>query len=509
MNEKKNNICGFKSKYDPNYKCTEPPLEDSERGYCIFHERGDKNIDEFKKRLEEKIGQGDYNFTGYYFPIDLRFTNKTFESELCFNETTFKKGLSFFYVRFKKKVKFRKAKFKEGVNLQSIFKEGADFSGSIFEGNADFKAVFEEYTSFNNVTFRQNVWFRRYFPRESTISLSKISGPCKRWGECSKFDPVCCDDIGIKCKREVPIPNCKKYMSFTPIIFKSGVDFYGAIFKEQAEFSNIGFCWHTTDGGYAQVRFENCVFEGNTFFENTYFKGEINFNESRFEKLANFKNSVFKDRVLFRGTSFQEADFTGARFEEDYEEGELAFRLAKITQQNKGDYHKAGDFYYQEMDYKRKKKLKKIKDSNKPLRELYTQDSWYKKLFKSSFLGSVYKELIFLGKWFRYVFPFELVRGLCGYGERPWRVIVSSIVMIIVWALYYSLLNSITPLRQSFLSRFGDSLYFSFVTFTTLGYGDIVPRSISHARILAGIESFFGGFMMALFVLVFSRRWTR
>jgi len=495
----RNDICKFN-------ECNEPALENSEEGYCIFHERGEKDINEFKKRLDEKIQQGDYDFTGYCFPIVLEFTDKTFESELCFNEAIFKEGLSFFYVKFEKKVKFRKAKFKKRVDLCSIFKEGADFSGSIFEGNVDFKATFEKYTSFNNVIFKQNVWFRRYFPRKSTISLSRISGPCKKWGECPKFDPVYYE--GIKCKREIPVPHCKKYKPFIPIIFKSGVDFYGAVFEDQASFSNIGFCWyHTPDGGYAQVRFENCTFNGNAFFDNTYFKGEVNFNESTFKKLANFENTVFEDRVLFYGANFQEADFTGVKFEKDYEGGEHAFRLAKVTQQGKGDYQKAGDFYYQEMEYKRKKIREKIKSSSAPLKRPYTQDYWYKKFFKLSF-GFAYKKLIFLVKWFRYVFPFEVMKVLCGYGEKPRMVIVSSIVIIIVWALLYSLLKTITPLRQSFWSRFTDSVYFSLVTFTTLGYGDIVPES-TLGRILSGAEGFIGGFMMALFVLVLSKRWTR
>jgi len=492
----RNDICKFN-------ECNEPALENSEEGYCVFHERGEKDINEFKKRLDEKIQQRDYDFTGYCFPIVLEFTDKTFESEVYFDEAIFKEGLSFFYVKFEKIVKFRKAKFKKRVDLCSIFKEGADFSDSIFEGNADFKATFWKYTSFNNAIFKQNIWFRRYSPRESTISLSRISGPCREWGKCLKFDPVYYE--GIKCKREIPVPHCKKYASFTPIIFKSGVDFYGAIFEDQALFSNIGFCGPTS--GHAQVRFENCTFSDNAFFDNTYFKGEVTFSEATFKKLVNFENSVFEDQVLFRSANFQEADFTGAKFEKDYEGAELAFRLAKVTQQNKGDYHKTGGFYYQEMDYRRKKILKEIKGSRAPLKRLYTQDQWYKKLFKLSF-GFTYKKLIFLVKWFRYIFPFEVMKVLCGYGEKPRMVIVSSIVIIIVWALLYSLLKTITPLGQSFWSRFTDSVYFSLVTFTTLGYGDIVPES-TLGRILSGAEGFIGGFMMALFVLVLSKRWTR
>ena len=50
-------------------------------------------------------------------------------------------------------------------------------------------------------------------------------------------------------------------------------------------------------------------------------------------------------------------------------------------------------------------------------------------------------------------------------------------------------------------------LYYSFVTFTTLGYGDVHP--IGHSKIIACAESFAGAFSIALFVLVFGRKMLR
>lgn len=47
-------------------------------------------------------------------------------------------------------------------------------------------------------------------------------------------------------------------------------------------------------------------------------------------------------------------------------------------------------------------------------------------------------------------------------------------------------------------------LYFSGVTFTTLGYGDIAPNGI--VRVLAMLEAGLGAFLMALFVFTFTRR---
>lgn len=52
---------------------------------------------------------------------------------------------------------------------------------------------------------------------------------------------------------------------------------------------------------------------------------------------------------------------------------------------------------------------------------------------------------------------------------------------------------------------FFKGLYFSAVTFATLGYGDMQPIG-TLARGLAGIESLLGSLLMALLVFVLTRR---
>jgi len=52
------------------------------------------------------------------------------------------------------------------------------------------------------------------------------------------------------------------------------------------------------------------------------------------------------------------------------------------------------------------------------------------------------------------------------------------------------------------------NLYFSAVTFTTLGYGDIQPATPA-TQTLASVQSFLGALLMALLVYVFGRQSTR
>jgi hypothetical protein len=90
--------------------------------------------------------------------------------------------------------------------------------------------------------------------------------------------------------------------------------------------------------------------------------------------------------------------------------------------------------------------------------------------------------------------------ALCGYGEKPFRVVFSSSLIILAYSLYYWLKGALYPSQN-----FSGSLYFSIVTFTTLGYGDIHPlRGIT--RFVASSEAFIGAFMIALFVWTLARR---
>ncbi|MFC4449187.1 pentapeptide repeat-containing protein [Halorussus aquaticus] len=87
------------------------------------------------------------------------------------------------------------------------------------------------------------------------------------------------------------------------------------------------------------------------------------------------------------------------------------------------------------------------------------------------------------------------------YGERPWRVVGTSLLIIIGSAYVYT----IAPFKPN--GTFLDNLYFSMITFTTLGYGDLTPQG--WGRALAMFESFIGMLLASLLLFVLTRRATR
>ncbi|MCW8930301.1 MAG: ion channel [Gammaproteobacteria bacterium] len=111
----------------------------------------------------------------------------------------------------------------------------------------------------------------------------------------------------------------------------------------------------------------------------------------------------------------------------------------------------------------------------------------------------------------------QVVDWFCGYGERPLNVVLFSLLLIGFSAILYFFLgieahgklihlNFSASLYTNSIS-FLECLYFSVVTFTTLGYGDLVP--IGAARPIAAFEAFTGNFTIALFVVVFVKKMTR
>ncbi|MBU2103339.1 MAG: ion channel [Candidatus Omnitrophota bacterium] len=93
-----------------------------------------------------------------------------------------------------------------------------------------------------------------------------------------------------------------------------------------------------------------------------------------------------------------------------------------------------------------------------------------------------------------------------GYGERPSRTLYAALGVVFLSSFFYSFV----PLVHGgvfFKPNYFEALYFSVITFTTVGYGDITPVGLS--RLISMIEAFSGMFFMPLFMVGLSRRYLR
>jgi len=148
------------------------------------------------------------------------------------------------------------------------------------------------------------------------------------------------------------------------------------------------------------------------------------------------------------------------------------YRRLKMWYTEHGIYDVAGEFFYREMEVKRKA----LKWWPNPLPK--TRQTLY---------------------WL-----------LCGYGERPLKVVISGISVLLVFVLLYFLSRGVAPYDFT-MEAFLGSLYYSAVSFTALGYGPWFSANSVRSWVqgVGATEAFIGVFMMALFLITLTRKMTR
>jgi tetratricopeptide (TPR) repeat protein len=98
---------------------------------------------------------------------------------------------------------------------------------------------------------------------------------------------------------------------------------------------------------------------------------------------------------------------------------------------------------------------------------------------------------------------------LCGHGERVGRVLVAAAVIIMGMALVYVRLGQLTEADGHSVTSFWHALYFSAASFSSIGYATFAPSAHGLAKWLGVAESFTGNFLLALFLVTFTRKLTR
>ena len=504
----KSNVCQIKD-------CGRPTHKESK--YCIFHASAEeKTEEEFKKALKEyveeiKEGNKDYNFIDFLFIGNISFNEDlninvfknalffgaTFKGNVYFLDTSFEGDANFTRATFKGKTYFVGVTFKGNTDfIKTTFNGDVNFTGSIFNGDANFtSATFERFTYFTSATFEHNANFEE--------AIFKISTEFK--GTTFKGDA---------CFEDTTFMGHSTY--FTNAIFKRVANFFVVKFKGNANFKEASF--------NKDAYFEEATFEGDTDFRLKYFIKILNFSKIKtspgkklFIRLNNrrgkisFKRAHLENTYLdielvedifidFTDTLLKNTKIEKSRIENHIlQEKEKEFSKAKeIYLLLKNNFHSIGRYADEGWAFTKEKDMDR--KSNCHFKTLHR---W----LWSCFLNMIY-----------------------GYGERPCNVIKTAVAIIIIFALSFSFIGLGNPeiielkgtaihqnsgnivdlvskglLKNNVIRNFPDSLYFSTITFTTLGYGDFRPLE-GWGRILAGSEAFIGAFMMALFVYTFARR---
>ncbi|HSQ87429.1 pentapeptide repeat-containing protein [Romboutsia sp.] len=313
---------------------------------------------------------------------------------------------------------------------------------------------------------------------------------------------------------------------------------------------NVEFKYNTfSNCKFKNIEFYNCTFYGNVF-SNCQFKNIIFIN-------CNFYNtneciSIFNSKTIFIDCQFKNCNIEKSIFENidlhniKFEHTNLKDAILKKIYIN--------NVHITDCD------CRSFKIINPDIKEFEFEDNYLTKFDEYTFIDKMnidkrYKK--------NYVVAFKLYRGiaskfeangllnnageyyyiskcmeykslsginkfksaifwlLCGYGERPTFALITSLEIVLVFAIIYmvtglnvdeyvisykDIFSQGIPI-ENLNPDFMKSLYFSIVTFTTVGYGDITP--IGYSVLLSGIEMLLGVTMVGIWTATLTRKITR
>jgi uncharacterized protein YjbI with pentapeptide repeats len=289
----------------------------------------------------------------------------------------------------------------------------------------------------------------------------------------------------------------KRDIMFNSSVFCSQARFSKAIFTGIAAFDGCSFNAISTfrDAVFCErALFRTVTFNGYGLFDGCSFAKEARFTNACFARGGNFTKVRFGSRTDFSGvhsTSKSVPVYESVKFVKRlHGVDETFWQFIKQASQEAGYYQLAGEAFYNE---RCANLCKRFFGTN------YDTLSLPKKIARLATGARLLPELVF-------------GRLLFGYGERPIRILVASVIIILLCAILYILPGSGIVCRDMNWDKPGlmDGLYFSITTFTTLGFGDIYPNpDYLPARALAMLEALSGACLMALFVVSLAKRYSR
>ena len=480
---------------------------------CYMEERTDQQEARLKEIIEAKIRapegrQQDCDFEGYVFREDAAFADVTFEWDANFTRATFSGATDLSGATFKSRGAFSGGVFYGGADFRGAnFHLSADFTAARFNGSADFaQGAFYSGAHFRDVKFNDDACFwgvtvadEADFARATFSALANFTHAI--FGNCSD---VWCEDIEAYFRFSCPL----QAADFTHVTFRRGADFTSVRFRRHVDFVGatsaggqpiIAVNVHTVLGGAASLyrlakqSHQHCGEYGAAGEYHYLERLHLWYEAVRLPNWYRMRASpLFSGRTTWRASWALWPDLKFLPFkaadELRYAPPEHVLYLCRLPRERKRHW------------WGRIARLR-----------LHARlDAWA------------------LHTWAVIKRPDYIFGNLVfGYGERLWRPVWTGGIVIVVWAFIYLFLGihgeigadgqelvihrdlslNLSKFRGTVVDLW-DSLYFSVVTFSTLGYGDIQPTT-RLAKLFANVESLIGLVLVAAFAVCLAKRFAR
>ena len=318
--------------------------------------------------------------------------------------------------------------------------------------------TFKNFVNFRAVVFQQEIDFRRtLFEADLDFDESILYGPC----------------------------------AFREAIFQRRADFHSAMFRRSVSFWRARFN-SVTD-------FHSVQFRESAVFHEANFHNEVDFRRVLFQGTLDCTGTLFPETTAFNNATFlSAANFTGAQFINVATFRDVQYIPDTLFQTVKAKFsreqYRPTEFYLDSQH---------VDEMANPFFKRYVADQQFTRAFSQA--NPV------LARLWRWSSDYGRSLGLWAF----W-----SLFFAFLFALAYMPLPAWVPAWiQSFAPQFHQStgaysgeplnfwncFYFSVVTFTTLGFGDIVADN-SAARFFVTLEVIFGYMMLGGLISIFSNK---
>ncbi len=498
--------------FEDGTKCKEPPLLGSK--FCALHipiEEGEKLFgEEHKNKLRElkaevvkrKIKRGDFNFEGanlYDLKISEFLETSPHNTELI--------GVDIF-----SKLVLKDAKIMgDVIILDKNLRKGAIFENAEIKGSIKFNSKSERkcicnMLSFKNVKISGGIYLENYeifLDDANTVDFSETKLKTLYINN-SEFVRPC--GLLLECAE----------ISKNVQIHNSSIN--GELNLRNAK---IGDSLLLINSFIAAFDFTESEIEKNIVLDKATTYQMIHLSNARIGHLI-VRDELHAKEYLQKGIYVAKATFETKRSKRD------ACKIARKLFEELGERELADEHFYWEMRLARK-----IKEQNYMHWKARETDSFkdklkhYQKMMNGYLLtkiewlladktcryGTDWKQAVWI--WIKFVLGFfSLVYVILH--SLGWGTILSSTdnsPILILPTLYSdtiiagSTLGSLEKMISWGLISLFRTEYFSIVTATTLGYGDMHPIGV--AKLVAALEAIFGMFMWAVFLTVFARKYMR
>jgi len=336
----------------------------------------------------------------------------------------------------------------------------------------------------------------------------------------------------------------------SPKTYFEGINYVNIVFKNvhfdsdcfhRCTFRNCTFINITTkklqgigipayDQGFSACEFMNCSFKS-CRFEDTFFSMGALFDVTFFD--TTFRYSLIQrmtfSRVVFEGNcSLEHTDILSPSGMFDIAFFEGNGKIKTDTSSHVG-YFKYNDFVNIDYDniwsYRiwRKSHYEKVADTYYAIEQLWASNFIKQKEWSKANFYYQRKKAETRSKRFPRNIPGYLAEWIIGYGEAPFRAILTMLFLVVAFSFIYINTGfdlsphhlticynwqSISKPIMQIVNDWLQSLYFSFFTLISVGQGSIAPNS-GATQIVTSIELFFGMILGTLFTGTLFRKYTK